>query len=107
MSDENSEKPDPIEDVRKGLGLLFRAARSTLDQLPKRQFEEAVLSGAREVGRAIESVTGAIDKQIFKRDSTPPKPQGPAQKPSAEQEPAGTESGAPRPPDEPKGPRVG
>jgi hypothetical protein len=108
MSDENSEKPDPIEDVRKGLGLLFRAARSTLDQLPKRQFEEAVLSGAREVGRAIESVTGAIDKQIFKRDATPPKAQGPAQEPSTEKEPAaGTESGAPHPPDEPKGPRVG
>ena len=81
--------------------------RAPLDQLPKRQFEEAVLSGAREVGRAIESVTGAIDKQIYKRDSTPPKAQGPAQEPSAEQEPAGTESGAPHPPDEPKGPRVG
>jgi hypothetical protein len=107
MSDENSEKPDPIEDVRKGLGLLFRAAKSTLDQLPKRQFEEAVLSGAREVGRAIESVTGAIDKQIFKRDSTAPKGQGPEPEPPTEQEPAGSESGAPRPPDEPKGPRVG
>jgi hypothetical protein len=84
MSDENSDKPgkpersdpphapepsDPIEDVRKGLGLLFRAAKSTLEQLPTRQFEEAVVSGAREVGRAIENVTGAIDKQIFKREA--------------------------------------
>jgi hypothetical protein len=70
MSDENSEKPekpDPIEDVRKGLGLLFRAAKSTLDQLPTRQIEEAVVTGAREVSRAIENVTGAIDKQLFKR----------------------------------------
>jgi hypothetical protein len=70
MSDEKpEEKPDPLEDVRKGLGLLFRAAKSTLEQLPTQKFEEAVVSGAREVGRAIENVTGAIDKQFFKRDS--------------------------------------
>jgi hypothetical protein len=77
MSDENPEKPvpekpDPIEDVRKGLGLLFRAAKSALDQLPTRQVEEAVVSGAREVGRAIENVTGAIDKQFFKREPGSP-----------------------------------
>jgi hypothetical protein len=113
MSDENSEKPDPIEDIRKGLGLLFRAAKSTFDQLPTRQFEDVVLTGAREVGRAIESVTGAIDKQIFKRDGGPSKaetssstePRGPADpKPEPTTE---AQSDASRPPDEPKGPRVG
>jgi hypothetical protein len=67
MSDDNSEKPDPIEDVRKGLGLLFRAAKSTLEQLPTQKLEEAVVTGAREVGRAIENVTEAIDQQLFKR----------------------------------------
>ena len=69
MSDEKPDKPDPIEDVRKGLGLLFRAAKGALDQLPTRKVEDAVLTGAREVGRAIENVTGAIDKQFFKRDA--------------------------------------
>jgi len=132
MSDENSEKPDkpdPIEDVRKGLGLLFRAAKSTLDQLPTRQLEEAVVSGAREVGRAIENVTGAIDKQIFKRDagagsstSTSPADATPAEakvEPSTgtkagETKPGETKPGSPAEPagqpdheGEPRGPRVG
>jgi hypothetical protein len=111
MSDENPGKPDPIEDVRKGLGLLFRAAKSTLDQLPKRQFEDAVVSGAREVGRAIENVTDAIDKQIFKRGSVPPKAQAsaPVQPEGAAEpkvEPA-KESNSAGQGDEPKGPRVG
>jgi hypothetical protein len=112
MSDENSDKPDPIEDVRKGLGLLFRAAKSTLDQLPTRDFEEAVISGAREVGRAIENVTGVIDRQIFKRGSVPP-PKAETQEPVAPSTPAApkpepaVDPGPPQPPDEPKGPRIG
>jgi hypothetical protein len=100
MSDEKSEKPDPIEDVRKGLGLLFRAAKSTLDQLPTRQLEDTVVTGAREVGRAIESVTAAIDKQIFKRGATPPKAEAPPK--ADEPTPGSTDPHA----GEPKGPRV-
>jgi hypothetical protein len=106
MTDDNSDKPDPIEDVRKGLGLLFRAAKGALDQLPTRKVEDAVLAGAREVGRAIENVTGVIDKQFFNRDqgthvegSSPPPPKEEA---ASEAKPD-----APHPPDdEPKGPRV-
>jgi hypothetical protein len=113
MSDEKPDKPDPIEDVRKGLGLLFRAAKSTLDQLPKLEFEEAVVSGAREVGRAIESVTGAIDKQIFKRGSSAPKAdaQTPGERSGAtEPKPdADAKPDSPPKPDEngSRGPRVG
>ena len=66
--DPQDEKPDPIEDVRKGLGLLFRAAKRTIEKLPTKDFENAVISGAREVGRAIENVTQTIDKQVFKHD---------------------------------------
>lgn len=117
MSDDHSEKPDPIEDVRKGLGLLFRAAKSTLEQLPTRSLEEAVVSGAREVGRAIENVTGAIDKQLFKRDSAGA-PETPAESPAEasgehkpeadDSPPAATPKDEPRSPeDQPKGPRVG
>jgi hypothetical protein len=105
MSDENSEKPDPIEDVRKGIGLLIRAAKSTLDQIPTRQIEDAVVSGAREVGRAIENVTGAIDKQLFRRDpaSAPPETEVKEEpKPKPKPEDKGD-----APPEEPKGPRVG
>ncbi len=106
------EKPDPIEDVRKGLGLLFRAAKSAVESLPKGKFEEVVLSGAREVGRAIENVTQTIDKQIFKKEGQaqagPTKgagPEGEAKEEPKDGEPASTEQA--KKPDEPKGPRVG
>jgi|SRR5579859_4460311 len=69
MSDpDKKDRPDPIEDVRKGLGLLFRAAKSAVDSLPKGKFEDVVLSGAREVGRAIENVTETLEHQLFKRE---------------------------------------
>jgi hypothetical protein len=61
-------RPDPVEDIRKGLGLLLRAAKSAIDSLPKEKVEEVVLSGAREVGRAIENVTQTLDKQFLNRD---------------------------------------
>jgi hypothetical protein len=66
--DPQDERPDPIEDVRKGLGLLFRAAKRTIEKLPTKDLEKAVISGAREVGRAIENVTQTIDKQVFRHD---------------------------------------
>jgi len=62
MSDD---KPDPIEDVRKGLGLLFRAARSTIEKLPTKDLEQVMTTGAREVGRAIENVTKTIEREVF------------------------------------------
>jgi hypothetical protein len=107
------DKPDPIEDVRKGLGLLFRAAKSTLEQLPTRQVEQAVVSGAREVGRAFEAVTGAIDKQLFKRDAGSKGAEGdavdagPDGKAEANTQPESTPGDASEPKGEARGPRVG
>jgi cell division septation protein DedD len=74
MSDEK--KPDPVDDLKKGLGLLFRAAKTAVDEIPTGKLEEVVKTGAREVGRAIENVTGVIDEQIFhnKPRSKPPAP---------------------------------
>ncbi|MGH7286050.1 MAG: hypothetical protein ACRELY_31400 [Polyangiaceae bacterium] len=66
MSDENQKKPDPIEDVRKGLGLLFRAAKTAVSDLPTDKVEAAVVSGVKEVGKALENVAQAIDKEVFK-----------------------------------------
>lgn len=65
MSDENK-KPDPIEDVRKGFGLLFRAAKTAVSELPTDKVEAAVVSGVKEVGKALENVAQAIDKEVFK-----------------------------------------
>src|SRR4051812_13187739 len=58
-------KSDPLDDVKKGLGLLFRAARTAASRLssegaPLEKLEGAVRTGAREVGRAIENVTNTV-----------------------------------------------
>lgn len=71
MSDEK--KPDPIEDVRKGLGLLFRAAKNAVAELPTGKVEEAVATGLREVGRAVESVASTIEREVFKGGAQPEK----------------------------------
>ena len=69
MSDEK--RPDALEDFKKGLGLLFRAARTAVDELPTGKLEDVVKSGAREVGRAIENVTQTIEKELFPKKSPP------------------------------------
>ena len=66
----DSDKPSPIEDLRKGLGLLFRAAKTTLEQIPTGELEKAVVSSAKEVGRAIENVTNTVEKQIFRKSGS-------------------------------------
>jgi hypothetical protein len=62
MSDQ---KPNPLEDVRKGLGLLFRAAKTAAQKLPTTKVEEVVATGAREVTRAIENVASTIEREVF------------------------------------------
>jgi hypothetical protein len=64
MSDD---KPNPFDDLRRGLGLLFRAARTTVERLPKAPLEDVVLTSAREVGRAIENVGKTIEREVFGR----------------------------------------
>lgn len=75
QDDQNEKKPDPIEDVRKGLGLLFRAAKTAVNELPTDKLEKAVVSGVKEVGKAIENVAQAVDKEVFQKvsGSSPPK----------------------------------
>ena len=62
MSDD---RPNPLTDVRKGLGLLFRAARTAVSRLPKGDLEEAVVTSAREVGRAIENVATTLEREVL------------------------------------------
>jgi hypothetical protein len=63
----DDEKPNPLEDLRKGLGLLFRAAKTTIERLPTGELEEAVVSGAKEVGRAIENVAHTVEQQVLRK----------------------------------------
>jgi hypothetical protein len=59
MSDE---KPKPVDDLKQGLNLLFRAAKGAVDKLPTDKIEGAVKDGAKEVGKAFESVANELDK---------------------------------------------
>src|SRR5579872_2199668 len=59
------DKPNPLDDVRKGLGLLFRAAKTTIEKLPTKDIEEVVVTTAREVGRAVENVGKTIERDVF------------------------------------------
>ena len=59
------DKPNAFDDVRKGLGLLFRAAKTTVEKLPTKDLEEVVVTSAREVGRAIENVGKTIEREVF------------------------------------------
>lgn len=78
MSDDNDKKPDAIEDVRRGLGLLFRAAKTAVSDLPTGKLETAVVSGVKEVGKAIENVAQAVEKEVFghKKSDKPAQPEG-------------------------------
>ncbi len=87
----SNEPHNPLTDVRKGLGLLFRAARTAARKLPTKDLEEAVVTSAREVGRAIENVATTIEREVFGKNSPRPPPPG---------EPKGGDGGK----DEPKPP---
>jgi hypothetical protein len=75
------DKPNAFEDVRKGLGLLFRAAKTTVEKLPTKDLEEVVVTSAREVGRAIENVGKTIEREVFGKSAV--KKDGDAAKPDA------------------------
>jgi hypothetical protein len=96
MSDD---RPNPLTDVRKGLGLLFRAARTTISRLPKGDLEEAGVTSAREVGRAIENVATTLEREVLGKiglSDSPKPPKGDKAEP---------ESGKPADPkDPPPGP---
>jgi hypothetical protein len=62
----DDDKPNPIEDVRKGLGLLFRAAKGAVEKLPTKDVEELVVTSAREVGRALENVGKSIEREVIR-----------------------------------------
>jgi hypothetical protein len=92
-------KPDPIEDVRKGLGLLFRAAKGAIDKLPTKDVEQAVVTSAREVGRALENVGKSIEREVARvKDDL--KPHGAARPPADAAKPEDEKKeDAPRPPE--------
>jgi hypothetical protein len=72
-----SDEPNPLNDVRRGLGLLLRAARTAARKLPTTDLEDVVATSAREVGRAIENVAVKIEREVFGKGGSPkPPPSG-------------------------------
>ncbi len=115
MSDDD--KPKPIDDLKQGLGLLFRAAKGAVDKIPTEKIEGAVKDGAKEVGKAVESVASEIDKVFVKATSgsQPPaaKADGEATTDKKKDEEEKKTDEAPKhyddayAPEPPKGPRIG
>ena len=112
----DDKKPDPVDDLKAGLGLLFRAARGAVDKIPTHKIEEMVKEGtdkvgkafhkvptdkveqvvkesATEIGRAMEHVAQAIGQGLeevtgtAKKSAPPPPPEGGAAPPPAETKP--------------------
>jgi hypothetical protein len=102
----NDDKPTPLQDVRKGLGLLFRAAKTAVEKLPKGGVEEVVVTSAREVGRAIENVASAIEREVFgqrsrersQQKSDPSQPAPDTGQPSKDTRSGEVKPGEPKPP---------
>ena len=53
MTDENE---DPLADLKKGIGLLFRAAKSAAHKIPKDKIEDAFKSSVEELQKAVETL---------------------------------------------------
>ena len=83
MSDE---KPKPVDDLKQGLNLLFRAAKGAVDRLPTDKIEEVMKDGAKEVGKAFETVAHELDKAYSKATGSAPPPDahGPPEPTTAE-----------------------
>ena len=118
MSDE---KPKPVDDFKAGLGLLFRAAKGAVDRLPTDKIEGVVKDGAKEVGKAFETVANELDKAFTTvgnrvTGSSPPPQQSSSSHAADAQAHDAAEAEAKKneapfddayAPEPPKGPRVG
>lgn len=117
MSDE---KPKPVDDLREGLGLLFRAAKGAVERLPTGKIEDVAKDAVREVGRAFESLGSELEKVVGKAAGYPAPPpdeaspataaaDAPTSRP-AEPATEATVDAAPKhddaAPEPPKGPRI-
>ena len=70
MSDD---KPNPVDDLTQGLGLLFRAAKGAVEKIPTDKVEGVAKDAAKEVARAFESLGQEVEKVIHpnKKGSEP------------------------------------
>lgn len=98
MSDEKP-KTDPVDDLKQGLGLLFRAAKGAVEKIPTEKVEDVAKDAAKEVARAFETIGHEVERVIApnKKGSQPPPNDG-----SAQDKPGSTPpTGEAKPPEEP------
>ena len=61
----SADAPDPVDELKKGFGMLFRAAKHAVEQLPTDRLEDVVKSGAKEVERAVDALpTDRIESAV-------------------------------------------
>ena len=100
MSDEKP-KTDPVDDLKQGLGLLFRAAKGAVEKLPTDKVEDVAKDAAKEVARAFETIGQEVEKVISpaardgKKGSQPPPAEAKTDAPSTP--PAGDDAKPPAP----------
>jgi hypothetical protein len=116
MSDD---KPKPVDDLKEGLGLLFRAAKGVVEKLPTDKLEDVAKDAVKEVTRAFESLGTELEKVVgghhardVSRPADPAQPQPTAEKKEEEESSDAPPKDPPKyddgyAPDPPKGPRVG
>jgi len=107
MSDDQ-QKPKPLEDLKEGLGLLFRAAKGAAEKLPVEKVEGVAKDAAKEMGRAVETIGGEIDK-LWNKATGSEKAEASAEekKPEEKKEEQPYDDAYAPEPNPPKGPRVG
>lgn len=97
MSDDKP-KAEPLDDLKQGLGLLFRAAKGAVEKIPTEKVEDVAKDAAKEMARAFETIGHEVERVISpnKKSSKPPPPEA---KTDAG---AGASTGEEKPPEPPK-----
>jgi hypothetical protein len=103
----SGDKPNPVNDLKQGLGLLFRAAKGAVEQLPTGKVENVVKDAAMELERAFENLGTELEK-VVGRVTSPTGSSPPAE--AASESPVAPAEQASHPssetPEPPNGPRV-
>jgi hypothetical protein len=92
----------PVDDLKEGFGLLFRAARGIAKEVTPEVAEQKVADGARELVRIVNDVGRAIGTELEKSFGTPASPEAKGPDHSATATPA--DAPPPTPPGDGKSP---
>lgn len=101
------DKANPMDDLKQGLGLLFRAAKGAVDRLPTENLESVAKDAVKEVARAFENIGHEVEKVIHPGGPPEPPPADEARSESPASGKASEPPADPAEPEAPRGPRVG